>query len=174
MQLGKTRVAVYVEPNRLVVDGKIEDLADGKDLLLPTGVQVSRRGNLYAISSENGNNVRAVLNGAYIDTHVGLGHGAQQPRGLLGNPNRNINQLVTSNGVVLTEPVAFTDLYHGYAELLVVHRDNNDPCRHSRKAVLCQPPQSAGIRTCPRDLHGESHKKQNSPRRLHARHRRTE
>jgi len=45
-----------------------------------------------------------------------LGHGARQPRGLLGNPNRNVNQLVTSNGVVLTEPVAFTDLYHAYAD----------------------------------------------------------
>ena len=102
--MGKTRVALYVEPNRLVIDGRAEDLADGKDLLLPTGVQVSRRGNLYVISSENGNNVRAMLNGAYIDAHVGLGHGARQPRGLLGHRNRNVNQLVTSNGVVLTEP----------------------------------------------------------------------
>jgi hypothetical protein len=116
IQMGKTRVAVYVEPDRLVIDGRAEALADGKDLLLPTGVQVSRRGNLYVISSENGNNVRAVLNGVYIDAHVGLGHGKQQPRGLLGNPNRNVNQLVTAKGVVLTEPVAFTDLYHGYAD----------------------------------------------------------
>ena len=115
-QMGKTRVAVYVEPDRLVIDGRTENLADGNDLLLPTGVQISRRGNLYAITSENGDSVRAVLNGAYIDTHVGLGHGAQQPRGLLGNPNRNASQLVTSNGVVLTEPVAFADLYHAYAD----------------------------------------------------------
>jgi hypothetical protein len=114
--MDKTRVAVYVEPDRLVIDGRTENLADGKDLLLPTGVQVSRRGNLYAISSENGNTVRAMLNGVYIDTHVGLGHGAQQPRGLLGNSNRNANQLVTSNGLVLKAPVAFIDLYHSYAD----------------------------------------------------------
>ena len=116
MQMGKTRVAIYVEPNRLLIDGRPEDVADGKDLLLPTGVQISRRGNLYVISSENGNNVRAVLNGAYIDAHVGLGHGAQQPRGLLGNPNRNVNQLATASGAVLAAPVAFADLYHGYAD----------------------------------------------------------
>jgi hypothetical protein len=116
MQMGKTRVAIYVEPNRLVIDGRPEDVADGKDILLPTGVQISRRGNLYVISSENGDNVRAVLNGAYIDAHVGLGRGAQQPRGLLGNPNRNINQLATASGAVLAAPLAFADLYHGYAD----------------------------------------------------------
>jgi hypothetical protein len=116
VQMGRTRVALYVEPDRLVIDGKTENLAAGKDLSLPDGVQVSRRGNLYVISGANGNNVRAMLNGVYIDAHVGLGHGAQQPRGLLGNPHRNVNQLVTANGVLLTEPVAFTDLYHTYAD----------------------------------------------------------
>lgn len=116
MQLGQTRVAVYVEPDRLFIDGRSENLADGKDLLLSTGVQVSRRGNLYVVSSQDGNSVRAELNGVYINADVGLGRGAQQPRGLLGNPNRNVNQLATSNGVILTEPVAFTDLYHGYAD----------------------------------------------------------
>jgi hypothetical protein len=116
-QMGKTRVALYIEPTRLVVDGKSEDLADGKDLLLPTGVQVSRRGNLYAISSEDGNSVRAVLNSTWMDVHVGLGHELQpQPRGLLGNPNGNVNQLVTSTGTVLRQPVSFTDLYHSYAD----------------------------------------------------------
>jgi hypothetical protein len=116
VQLGKTRVAVYVEPDRLMIDGRPENLGDGKDLQLPDGVQVSRRGNLYAISSANGNNVRAELNGSYINANVGLGHGRQQPRGLLGNPNRNVTQLATSGGVILKEPVSFTDLYHQYAD----------------------------------------------------------
>ena len=116
VQLGKTRVAVYVEPDRLMIDGRPENLADGKDLQLPDGVQVSRRGNLYAISSANGNNVRAELNGSYINANVGLGHGRQQPRGLLGNPNSNATQLATSGGVILKEPVSFTDLYHQYAD----------------------------------------------------------
>lgn len=115
-QMGATRVALFVEPDRLVIDGSTVSLADGRDSLLRTGVQVSRRGNQYVVSSESGNRVRAVLNGAYIDAHVGLGRGEQQPRGLLGNPNRNVNQLVTANGVVLNAPVAFADLYHAYAD----------------------------------------------------------
>lgn len=116
-QMGETRVAVYVEPDRLVIDGHPENLADGKDLLLPTGVQVSRRGNTYNITSEDGNMVRADLNGAYINAHVGLGHTPKpQARGLLGSPNGNNKQLVTAGGVVLNEPVSFTDLYHSYAD----------------------------------------------------------
>jgi hypothetical protein len=58
-QMGKTRVAVYIEPTRLVVDGVANELADSKTILLPTGVQISRHGNLYVISSENGDSVRA-------------------------------------------------------------------------------------------------------------------
>ncbi len=116
-EMGKTRVAVYVEPDRLVVDGRPNDLADGKGLELPGGVQVLRHGNVYAISDEKGNWVHAELMGAYINTHVGLGHTPQpQARGLLGNPNGNITQLVLSTGAVLKEPVAFTDLYHSYAD----------------------------------------------------------
>jgi VWD domain-containing protein len=115
VRLGNTRAAFYVEPDRLLIDGRPENLADGKDLQFPGGVQLIRNGNQYLFSSANGNQVRVVLNGAYIDAHVGLGH-VGQPRGLLGNPQRNINQLVTSRGVVLNEPVAFVDLYHGYAD----------------------------------------------------------
>lgn len=117
VKMGKTRVALYIEPTRLVIDGQSSDLGDGKDLLLPTGVQVSRRGNLYAITSENGDSVRAVLNSTWMDVHVGLGHTPEpEARGLLGNPSGNGQALVTSNGAVLKAPVAFADLYHGYAD----------------------------------------------------------
>jgi von Willebrand factor type D domain len=116
-QMGKTRVALYIEPTRLVIDGRANDLADGKDLLLPDGVQVSRRGNMYAITSEKGDSVRAVLNSSWMDVHVGLGHTPQaQARGLLGNPNGNARELVMFNGAVLRQPVSFTDLYHSYAD----------------------------------------------------------
>lgn len=115
-QMGKTRVAYYIEPALLVVDGKPEALADGKDLLLPTGVQISRRGNLYWISSEDGNSVRAVDNGAWIDVYVGLGHGLQQARGLLGNRGGEVTELVTATGAALRPPVLFSELYHPYAE----------------------------------------------------------
>ena len=124
VQLGKIRAAFYVEPDRLLIDGHPENLANGKELQFPDGVQLIRSGNQYLLSSTNGNQVRVVLNGAYIDAHVGLGH-VGQPRGLLGNPNRNINQLVTSKGIVLNEPVAFTDLYHGYADSWRVQPNRN-------------------------------------------------
>ncbi|HEV7994188.1 MAG TPA: hypothetical protein VGP25_20355 [Gemmatimonadaceae bacterium] len=86
-QMGMTRVALLVEPDRLVIDGSTVTLADGKETLLLTGVQVSRRSNQYVISSESDTRVRAVLHARYVDAHVGLGREAQQPRGLIGNPS---------------------------------------------------------------------------------------
>src|SRR5260370_7962352 len=98
--MGKTRVAVYVEPDRLVVDGRPNDLADGKGLELPGGVQVLRHGNMYAISDEKGNWVHAQLNGSYINARVGLRHTPHpQARGPLANPPRNVNHLVPPNRV---------------------------------------------------------------------------
>ncbi len=116
-QMGKTRVALYIEPTRLVVDGVVTSLADGKATLLPTGVQISRQGNVYTISSESGDQVRATLNSTWIDAVVGLGFSPRpNVRGLLGNPLGNARELVTSIGVVLTAPVLFQDLYRTYAE----------------------------------------------------------
>jgi hypothetical protein len=116
-QMGPTRVALYIEPTRLVVDGVATDLADGKSTLLPTGVQISRQGNVYTISSESGDQVRATLNSTWIDAAVGLGFSPRaNVRGLLGNPLGNVQELVTSTGVTLTAPVLFQDLYHTYAE----------------------------------------------------------
>ena len=116
-QMGKTRVALYIEPTRLVVDGVVTSLADGKATLLSTGVQISRQGNVYTISSESGDQVRATLNSTWIDAAVGLGFSPRpNVRGLLGNPLGNARELVTSIGVVMTAPVLFQDLYHTYAE----------------------------------------------------------
>jgi hypothetical protein len=120
-KMGKTRVAIYVEPTRLLIDGVANNLADGKTILMPTGVQVTRHGNLYLISSANGDRVRAMLNSSttmsWIDVTVGLGRAPlSEARGLLGNPKGNAQVLETSHGVVLKEPVSFTDLYHTYAD----------------------------------------------------------
>jgi hypothetical protein len=117
MRMGKTRVAIYIEPTRLIIDDKSTDLADGKSVLLPTGVQVSRHGDLYLVSSETGNSVSATLNSTWIDVTVGLGRAPlTETRGLLGNPKGNSRELATSNGVVLRAPVSFIDLYHTYAD----------------------------------------------------------
>jgi von Willebrand factor type D domain len=116
-RMGATRVAIYIEPTRLDVDGVPTALADGDTILRPTGVQISRVGSVYSISDEHGNRVRAILNSTWINVDVGLGlapHSAV--RGLLGNPGGNGQELVTADNVVLKAPVLFRDLYQTYAE----------------------------------------------------------
>jgi hypothetical protein len=116
-QMGNTRVAVYIQPTRLVIDGRANDLADGRTILLPSGVQVSHRGNVYIIKDSQGEGVRAVLNSTWMDVTVGLARAPHvDARGLLGNPNGNAHELALANGTVLKEPVSFTDLYHRFTD----------------------------------------------------------
>lgn len=96
-QMGTTRVEVYVEPERLYVDGKPTNLADGQNLLLPTGVQVVHHGSEYDITSASGDAVRATLYGVLIDATVGLGKTPAPTRGLLGTPGASAQELVAAN-----------------------------------------------------------------------------
>jgi hypothetical protein len=117
VELGSTKVALYIEPTRLFANGQAKNLDDGKSLELGGGVQVTRHGNVYLISDEHGNSVRATLNSTWMDLNVGLGHTPQlQAHGLLGTPNQNAQALVTNTGAVLRMPVAFNDLYHPFAD----------------------------------------------------------
>lgn len=116
-QMDGTSVEIYIEPERLYVDGKPTTVADGKPLLLSTGVQVVHHGSEYDITSASGNAVRATLYGAFIDATVGLGKTpAPNARGLLGTPGASAVQLVTADGAILKEPVSFSDLYNKYGE----------------------------------------------------------
>jgi hypothetical protein len=122
-QIGKARVAICVDPVRLIIDGRPEGLADGKSLSLPGGVGVSRNGNVYAVTGHNGETVLATLNNnsqnTWIDVSVNLGHPpVAKVQGLLGNDDGNAgeNDIATSNGALLTKPVSFTDLYHSFAD----------------------------------------------------------
>ena len=120
-QMGNTRVEVDVEPERLLIDGKETDLADGKTAIERTGVQVRRHGSEYDITSARGDAVRATLtsNGSmsWINATVGLGKTpAAKVHGLLGNPEGDSQQLITARGQSLREPVSFTDLYQTYGE----------------------------------------------------------
>jgi hypothetical protein len=116
-KMGSTVVAVYIEPTRLVIDGASTGLADGNSILLPTGVQVTRQGNVYTVSDESSDRVQATLNSTWINVSVGLGFTPRpQVRGLLGNPLGNGLELLTANGVALTAPVLFRDLYGPYAQ----------------------------------------------------------
>jgi von Willebrand factor type D domain len=134
VQMGRTRIGLYIEPTRLIVDGHSENLADGKSILLPDGVQITRHNGVqYEISSTNGDNVHAVLNTTWIDVRVGLGHTPQpQANGLLGTPRGNARQLRTFDGAVLqATQLAFADLYHGYADSWRVRANQSLFTEHS-------------------------------------------
>jgi hypothetical protein len=121
-KMGKTGVAICLAPTRLLIDGKASRIADGASLALPNGVTLSRSGNVYFIQNDNGDSVRAQLNHNaqpiedWIDVSVGLGNASEaaKVRGLLGNPNGNVNEIALADGVVLKEPVSFEDLYQRY------------------------------------------------------------
>lgn len=120
-RMGKTQVAICLapagrEPARLNVNGKPTDLGDGKLLSLPDGVVVRQRGNVYVITSESGDSVRAEVNAGWINVTVGLGRWPVKVRGLIANANGNVNQIETRDGNVLTNPFSFEDLYHRYAD----------------------------------------------------------
>ena len=60
--------------------------------------------------------MRATVNSAWIDVAVGLGRWPSSVHGLIANPNGNVNQIETRDGVVLTNPFSFDDLYHRFAD----------------------------------------------------------
>jgi hypothetical protein len=99
-----------------VVNGAARSLADGALIAESTGVQIVRHGSVYIVTDDNGNSVTATIYPQWISLSVGLGHSLTQIRGLLGNPKGTEQVLATSAGVVLNEPVTFTDLYHAYAD----------------------------------------------------------
>ncbi len=47
---------------------------------------------------------------------VGLGTWPSSVRGLIANANGDVNQIATSDSFVLTNPFAFDDLYHRFAD----------------------------------------------------------
>jgi hypothetical protein len=114
--MGKTSVAICLAPARLNIDGKTADLGDGKSLSLPDGINVSRKGNVYLITGESGDSVRAEVNPSWINVSVGLGRWPVKVRGIIANANGNVNEIETREGTVLTNPFSFADLYHRYAE----------------------------------------------------------
>jgi hypothetical protein len=120
-RFGKTQVAVCLPPGGggvpgIRVDGMLTPVDDGKTLELPGGVGIARQGNIYQITSESGDSVRATVNPTWIDVAVGLGQWPSSVHGLIANPNGNVNQIEARDGVVLTNPFNFNDLYHRFAD----------------------------------------------------------
>jgi hypothetical protein len=120
--MGRTRVAVYLQPARLVIDGKTTDLADGKTLELPSDILITHKGNEYFISDAHGNYIRADLvtsgtEALWMNVTVGLGRSPDtSARGLLGNPNDKLDEIRTARGVNITVPVDVKDLYGQFAD----------------------------------------------------------
>jgi hypothetical protein len=120
-KMGNTRVAICLNPTRIIADGKSVEFTEGQRVSLPGDVDVIRNGSGYLIRDAGGDSVRATLNtngpNSWIDVAVGLGHTPQaNVGGLLVNALGNATALQTSIGTVMAEPVAFDDLYHTYAD----------------------------------------------------------
>jgi hypothetical protein len=137
-RMGNTKVAICLPPElnvedqcvnpelaQLNIDGEDTELADGESFSTDDGVDVIRRGNAYLITSQSGDSVRAEVNDGWIDVSVGLGRWPSKVRGLLANPNGNVNELETRDGAVLTGvpslpagsfSFSFEDFYHRYAD----------------------------------------------------------
>lgn len=115
-RMGETRVAVCTAPSRLMVDGTAKEIADGKTLSLPSGVNILHRGNVYVVVDQAGNSVRAEDNTSYLNVTVGLGRWPQQAKGILANARGSTNEIQARTGRVLMAPFAFADLYHEFAD----------------------------------------------------------
>jgi hypothetical protein len=123
MRMGKTRVAVFVDPTRLVVDGGRVALADGKTLTLPDDIEVSLLANVYTIRHGSAETVRVTgmdsirLGGHFVDVSVSLNYAAGGGmRGLLGNGNGDVqDDIALRDGTVLAQPVSFEEFYRRYA-----------------------------------------------------------
>jgi hypothetical protein len=129
-RMGETSVALCLQRTPLSVDGKPTALDDGKSIVLPSKVHLSRAGNVYSVWDRNGNSMQAELNGSYINVIVGLGRWPERARGTLLNADNNITQVAARDGSVLTAPFPFADLYHHYADSWSVPREQSllDAC----------------------------------------------
>jgi hypothetical protein len=114
-RIGSTKVAVCL-PNQVDVNGHPVTINQGSPLLLPGGSDIYRTGGGYVIRGPRGDSVLVTLNPTWLDVNVGLGEKPSNVRGLLANANGNLNQLATSGGTVLTEPLSFKQLYFQYGD----------------------------------------------------------
>ena len=130
-RMGGTTVAVCL-PERLEINGRPANVNDGASMTLPDGVAISRTGDTYLISNEEGDSLSAQVNNGWINASVGLGRWPTKVRGLLANPNDDPHQIATSDGVVLREPVSFDDLYRRYGESWRVKNGESILCGNER------------------------------------------
>ena len=114
-RMGKTQVAVCLNPLALFVDGKFRAPQD-KALVLADGTQITQHGDTYLIRGSSGDWVRASVNPGYIDVKIGLGQWPIDAQGLLANVKGDPNFIATREGRILKNPFSFEELYHPYAD----------------------------------------------------------
>jgi hypothetical protein len=157
MRMGKTRVAVFLDPLRLVVDGGQVALADGQTLSLPNNVEVSRTANVYVLTHGDEETVRVlvvddawvkILGGHFLDISVSLNYAASRPmRGLLGNGNRDVqDDIATRDGVVLAQPVPFKEFYYRYGASMHIKPEESLFEEDSRKGIFEAPKRPYTVR----------------------------
>jgi hypothetical protein len=128
-RFGSTRIAVCQAPMRIEINGAVTQINSGQTLTLADGTSVWRNGNVYSARGVSGDSIRADVVNPYINLTVGLGHPqSAATRGLLANPNGNPNQIATSTGAVLNEPVSFETLYNVYGDSWRVPRKESLMC----------------------------------------------
>ncbi len=115
-QMGKTKVAVCLTPQRVFVNGKPLAMRSGGARLFPDGTQITLKGNSYLIRGASGDWVRADVNANYIDVKVGLGQWPIDAQGLLVNAKNDPNLVATREGNLLKVPFAFEEFYGRYGE----------------------------------------------------------
>lgn len=126
MQLGSNRIAIHIEPERLIVNGAPRTIAQGGSLALADGVSIAHLGNVYYVHRSNGDMVRAELNSSWINVTVSMAKARMAvARGLLVNQPGKPNALVARDGTVLAIPVSFDDLYRKYGDSWRVRREES-------------------------------------------------
>jgi len=114
-RMGKTAVAICL-PGRLLVDGNATAVPENGSVSVGDGVDISRRGDIYVVSDEAGDSIRATVHPAWIDVSVGLGRWPVNVVGLLANANGTVNAIAPREGTPLTSPFAFDEFYRRYGE----------------------------------------------------------
>ena len=112
MRSGKTVATLCLNPERLVVDGKVLQPMDKEYLQFPNGLDVLRLGDTYHMRSADGHSVRAVMHNKYMNVTIGLGRWPVDVHGLLFNTPRF--GLETREGEVLQTPISYKTLYEVY------------------------------------------------------------
>jgi hypothetical protein len=114
-RMGSTEVAVCL-PDKLEVDRAPFTLADGKSVMRPDGVFISRTGSVYLVTDQSGNSLRAQINKDYIDASVGLGRWPTRVFGLLANKNGTADEIEPRYGTALKAPFNIETLYSRYGD----------------------------------------------------------